>query len=389
MKKTSKITLAILLALVISVFMSASLFAANGYNTNDGTDPSNPLSDTSSFTLTKNYTLAGDTTNGSSPAENFTVTVTPYAIANVPASANLTVDNMPTISNVTLAAATGAADTDNTTAVTATVTLPTYTAVGDYWYQIQETAGSTAGVTYDPNIYYLHVQVIHESNSFTNLIRLVTLHTAAPNADGTPAATGDTKNDGIAANSYSNGSLAIEKVVTGNMGDETKEYAVNVVFTYASADNTNNPVKSVISYTDGTAKTIAPAAWTYASGAWTTSVDLTLSHNETVTFTNIPYGVAYTVTETDYSDEGYTHTFAFADSDTNTDTVTAENTAWTDAAAAGTISDASDELTITNDKSIPIDVGVIVESAPFVVIALAAACGLAIILVKRKRATDR
>ena len=384
MKKWYKNILSLLFAAVLLMTLPLAAFASNAYNTNGGTDPANPLSDTTKFTFTKHYTLVG-AASGQSPAEDFTVTFTPYAVANTPASAGITVATMPAIATATLSAAAGAATGD----ITAEITLPTYSNIGDYWYQVAETAGSTAGVTYDSNQYYLHVQVVHESDSSTNLLRLVTLHTKAPNADGTPNTTGDSKNDGI-TNTYSNGTLAVKKVVSGNLGDKTKEYQATVEFTYTSADSANCPVKSTIQYTDGTAKTIATTDWAYASGAWKATAALTLSDNETVTFTNLPYGVAYTVTETDYSADGYTHTFAFASDDSGSDTVTAEGGTWSNAKATGTIADDADELTITNEKTSEIDVGVLVENAPFFGIFALAAAGLFVLLIsKRRKMTDR
>ncbi len=385
MKNRKKILISLLLAAFMTFAMTISAFAANGYNTNDGSDASAPLSDTASFTFTKHYALIGDTENGTSPSETFTVKFAPYAVANIPASAAITTANMPAIADAALSASAGAADTDSETNVTAAVTLPQYTAVGDYWYKVTETAGSTAGVEYDDGEYYLHVQVISESDA---LIRLVTLHTTAPDAEGNPVSANDTKNDGI-ANTYSNGSLSVKKAVTGNMGDLTKEYQATVVFSYASGDDENCPIKSVISYTDGAAKTLEPSAWTYGSGAWTITATVSLAHDETVTFENIPYGVAYTVSEEDYSAEGYTHSFEFASNDSGSDTVSAESTAWSDASAAGTITDASDELTITNEKTTTIDVGVIVDSLPFIAAFTVAAAALVIVIKRNKRKADR
>lgn len=382
MKRNLKSILTVLLALALLIFSAVSTSAATGYNTNDGTDNTNPLSDTTSFTFTKHYELSGDTADGLSPAEDFTVTFTPYAVANIPASAAITTANMPAVSDATLSAAAGAADTNAATNITATVNLPTYTAIGDYWYKVKETAGSTAGVTYDRSDYYLHVQVIHAAEDSDDLIRLVTFHETAPNADGTPNATGDIKNDGI-ENSYSNGSLSVKKTVKGNMGDLTKEYEVTVTFAYASADDTNCPVKSEISYTDGTAKSVS--GWAYTDGAWKTTVTLSLSHNETVKFTNIPYGMTYTVAETNYSSEGYTHRFAFTNAD-SADTVTAEGTDWDAAKATGTIADAEDELTVTNEKNTDIDVGVLLDNAPFIaVILFVSAAGIVLVITIRKR----
>ena len=91
--------------------------------------------------------------------------------------------------------------------------------------------------------------------------------------------------------------------------------------------------------------------------------------------------------ETDYSGEGYTHSFAFENADSG-DAVTAEGGSWANAKATGTITDAEDKLTITNNKESEIDVGVLLENAPFIaliVFVLAAAVILIVFAVKRNK----
>lgn len=385
MQKTIRSLICTCLVLVMIASLSVAAFAATGYNSN-----SNPTEDTTSFTLTKHYELVGDTTNGESPAEDFTVTITPYKVENAPST--VTVENMPTFSAVSISAVKGTASTTVNEGVktygtaTATVTLPTYTAIGDYWYTVKETAGATAGVTYDAATYYLHVQVI---KSGENLLRMVTLHKPNPDAEEGQDPYLTAKTDGI-LNKYANGSLAVSKVVSGNMGDHTKVFNVDVTFTYASTDGENNPVKSEIAYTDDTAKTIAPASWEYDedNAMWTTSVTIGLKHNETVTFTNIPGYVEYTVQEQDYSADGYVVPTYDLDKDSGSeegDKIT--GTTWTDKKVTGKISDAEDTVTITNSKDTTIDVGVIVENAPYVaLIMLVGVLGTAVIVTKRNRA---
>lgn len=379
-----KIT-SILLIVAMIATMTITAFAT-GYN-----ESITDLVDSASFTFTKHYEIAG-ATDGKSPAETFKVTFANYQVNNVSgATPAITVTNMPKINNgeaISLDEATvGTAAADAT--VTGTVTLPTYTHVGDYWYAVTETKGTTAGVTYDDNTYYLHVQVIEGESG---LIRLVTLHTNAPDADGAPVAEDDVKNDGI-LNTYSNGTLAITKEVTGNMGEVNREFEVTVTFKYTSAENT---VKSVISYNDGTAGSITATDWAKDGNTYTATAVINVKNGETVTFDNIPYGVTYTVVETDYTADGYNHEFAFAASDNSTDVVTAEAAEGTDAEkwaaakATGSITDASDELTITNNKEITIDIGVILENAPYIALILVVFVGgVALVVSKRKKALSK
>lgn len=393
MKKTFRNILTLTSAMLVMATASMNVSAA--YNNKD-----TGYTDTDSFTFTKHYVLDGDTTNGKSPKEEFTVTATRYSFANVPERANLTVENMnsstskmPAIDDIILEADKGAAgkvDTTNVTVnVTADVILPEYEYVGDYWYELKETAGNTAGVTYDDKSYYLHVQVLNNGD-LSGLIRLVTLHDSAPNTDGTPS--NGNKNDGI-TNTYSNGSLSVTKQVKGNMGDKDQTYTATVEFESAL------PVKSEITYDDGTEITYADETKGTTqtlkfsdskneNGNYTATATLALSKDEIVTFTNIPYGVTYTVTENDYSADGYTHSFTFDSNATteSSDTVTAEGGTWSNAKATGLISDASDTVTIINEKNVTVDVGVILDNAQYFALFGIAAAGLAgVFIIRRKK----
>lgn len=80
--------------------------------------------------------------------------------------------------------------------------------------------------------------------------------------------------------------------------------------------------------------------------ALTATATFYVRHGTEVTFSNIPYGITYTVQETLVSSDGYTNSYAF---DRNISNETGENVTSTN--ASGRISDASDVLTITNSKA--------------------------------------
>ena len=132
----------------------------------------------------------------------------------------------------------------------------------------------------------------------------------------------------------------------------------------------------------------------------TEEVTFYVKDGTTVTFNNIPYGVTYTVTETQPGDDKYTHTFAHENADDTVtfdsvslaaDEVTAESTdtsktaaeKWNEAKATGSISDASDTITITNDKTSVIDIGVMTSDAPYV--ALLLLIGIVVVVFIRKK----
>lgn len=327
--------LALVMAMMMILAMGTVAFAAEGGATT--------YTDMSTVTLTKEYKLTNSGTT--SPAETFsfsTLTCTGVTDAGV----GVTKDNapVPTIASASFVA--GAAGDATNGKQNITITLPTYTAVGVYTYTFTETDGGTAGVTYRSNAITLKVTVIEQNGK----VRVAAVHTESADAD-TKSNTFD--------NTYSAGSLSVKKNVTGEFGDQYKEFTVKVTFTAPSGDT----VREAISYVDGTeTKTIAAG-----ENGWTGSkeVEITLKHNETITFTNIPYGVTYTVAENDYTGDGYDA----ASYDTNKE---------------GTIDSASVSTTITNNKGGTVDTGLFLDNAPYMMImALVVLAGAAMLLKKR------
>jgi len=86
------------------------------------------------------------------------------------------------------------------------------------------------------------------------------------------------------------GSLQISNTVTGNGGDTKKEFE----FTVTLGDNPN--VEYEYTKIDG------------STGKIKTGDKITLKHNETITIKDLPKGIEFKVTETDYSAHGYTTT---------------------------------------------------------------------------------
>lgn len=224
------------------------------------------------------------------------------------------------------------------------VTAPTYNDIGKYNYTIKEDAGNVAGVTYDTNVYYFQVLVTVGANG-----NLVTEIGSIKNAD-------KEKIEKI-TNNYQSASLAVKKEVTGNLGDKDKAFDVDVTFTA-----NGKVIAGTISYTDdGEAKTIPSTAWNNG----TAKVTITLKHDETVTFTGIPYDVGYSVAEHDYSADEYTTTY---DGNESQEKVAA----------------ATYNTTITNKKDGQIDTGVTTESLPYVVLMGFVVLAGAALLLKRK-----
>ena len=329
--------LSMMLALVLVLSMSTIAFATDGEETT--------YDDMSTVTLTKEYMLTNDGTT--SPAETFAFSA--LTCTNVTDAANgVTTDNapVPTIASVSYTAGEAGGDSAKKDI---TITLPTYNSVGIYTYTFSETDGGTAGVTYRSEPITLVVTVIEQGGK----VRVAAVHT-----EGACAA-----KSGEFNNKYSAGSLSVKKTVTGIMGDQQKEFTVKVTFTAPAGDT----VRGDITYVDGTeTKTIA------AGEGWTGSkvVDITLKHNETVTFTNIPYGVTYTVVENDYTGKEYcgydAPSYQFDDNNKKIDS-------------------ASENVTITNNKGGVVDTGINMDSMPYILMLAVVFMGLFVFFSKKRK----
>lgn len=338
MKKLLSLALALIMVLTLSVAVAAA-----------------EHTDMETVTISVTYNEANEGTT--SPAETFDFTIANTSVTD--AASGVTKENMPTPTVVNVTYAAGEAGNAGTMTKNVTIDLPdNYTSVGIYTYTITPTSGTTAGVTYWTRPIKLVVTVIQDTNK---QLRVAAVHTEN-GYNGTVEE--GTKSDDITY-TYSAGSLEVKKLVTGNLGDRDKEFNVKVTFTAP----TDKEVKSVISYTDGTAQTIATSAWKEKNGSKQAEVTITLKHDETVTFTNIPYDVTYEVVEADYtSPENGKYDAAKYD--------------FTDAAKK--VDSASDTVTITNNKESPVDTGIVLDSLPYVLLIAVAVVGV-VIFTARKR----
>lgn len=206
-----------------------------------------------------------------SPAETFKFTATCTGVSD--AADEVTKDNAPKLTIGDAEYAAGAATMDGTETTLTITPDKDFPSVGIYTYQVNETVGNTAGVTYDTTKKTLVVTVTLEDGK---LKETYALHD------------GDKKTDTV-ENTYSAGSLSVKKVVTGNLGDKNKKFEVTVTL------KSGKTVNSTITYQNN--RTITPDDW--KDGEATVKVEL--KDQQTVTFANIPYEVTYNVVEGDYT----------------------------------------------------------------------------------------
>ena len=247
--------LAVFLALVLTLGLSATAFAADV--------------DQESVVIHKVYKLEGA---GSSPAETFTLQQVGDGVVK---------------DGDAKAFPKGAASVDGTTG-DIVVQLPVYERVGIYEYTLAEVAGTTAGVTYYTSQIRLVVTVINGDNG---KLRIAAVHTESVD---------EAKSDNF-PNTYSAGTLKLTKTVAGNLGDKSKYFEFKVTLT-GEAGKTYAESFAVT----GGSNPANPAV--IKIGEVTTFL---LKHDETLSIANLPYGVSYAVTETPV--EGYTTEHTGAD----------------------------------------------------------------------------
>lgn len=256
------------------------------------------------------------------------------------------------------------------------VDLPTYDKVGIYTYWFKEVNNNIAGVEYFGNWIKLVVTVMNSDNpeNGEHNVRVAAVHCEA-----------EGEKDDTFENTYSAGDLSITKTVTGNLGDRNKEFTVTVTF------SSEKEVKSAITYkervTDTEDKSLTFAK---AEGAnvYTASATLYLTHEDTIEFTNLPYGVTYTVVENDYvkSTDDYDYT-KYTGTDVDGTVEYTENSE-ANTGVTGTVSDGEENVAIENNKGEEVDTGISVDSIPYLAMLGVVAVGGAGVVVSKKRRSE-
>lgn len=344
-----------ILAMLLAVMM---LLSVASVAMAEGVTDTPAYSDHDTVTLTKTYKLNGE---GTSPAETFTYTIEKVSVTD--AASTVTMDNMPVPTfadgkgEITFNSGEAVATTG--TSKNLTINLPTYESVGVYTYTIKETPSKTLGVTYDGNAYTLVVTVIHGENG---LIREVALRK-----------TGATTKSEAAAfvNTYTANKLSVTKNVTGKLGDQSKKFKFVVRFNNQNPNNTE--MKSTVT------ATIAGVEDSTFSFSFTEDYTFELSHGQTAVFANLPAGITYKVFELDENDE------VIADTERQ---MNGNYTVSYDNGKEGLTDGTAKQTTITNTYEGSIDMGVMLDSMPYVLVLAVVGAAVIALIAKKRRAED-
>lgn len=261
-----------------------------------------------------------------------------------------------------------------------------FKAPGIYRYIITESENTQDGITDDKTpTRTLDVFVQYKTGSETEL--QITNYILYPGTK-IDATNENAKDDGF-TNNYETSNLTLTKNVTGNQGDRDKYFRFEVVISNAVAgtkydvtlptDTSDLTADDLVSGKDdslsGDNKNVNLSELT-ATGGTVTGIYY-LKNGQSITINGLTAGTYYTITETSYANDGYT-------TSNTVDGTTSQNTNTTDSKTMGS----QDHTVIfTNHKQGNVPTGVLLETAPYIVLGLVVLAGLVVLFATRRRRT--
>ena len=234
--------------------------------------------------------------------------------------------------------------------------LSKFTKPGIYRYEVSESQGDYEGIKYDTSVKYFDVYVVSDDEGSLSVNYAAFIDKNDPKV----------KDDGAFTNDYSSKhdtlkDLEIKKEVTGNQGDKTNkafQFTIKVEGTSGECYNLQLPDGSFEKMNSGTEKTIS------------------LKNGQTAKIYGLSASDICTVTENDYSSDGYTTTI---------DDVETRQTSGTLTTIAGTTDNKGDvKVTVVNDKNTTSPTGIVMMIAPYVIL-VSAALVAGLLFFRRKR----
>lgn len=287
-------------------------------------------------------------TNDYAPATSFEYTISPgspveatvdsdaiYAGVEGGAAINGTILSKPEENDIGKTTVT--AGTTNISINPASFTKP-----GIYRYEVKEIAGNYEGITYADEIKFFDVYITNKTDGTEGL--------EVGSYRFTDVKTPSEKDDGVFTNAYDVHNLTVQKTVTGNQGDKKKDFSFTLKTSGAEGERYYMTVgNQTFALEKDQERTI------------------TLQDNQKAVIYGLSNSDSYTVTEADYSKDGYTTTI----DGTKTNT------------ASGTISK-DITLAVTNHKNVSTPTGIVLQFAPYILMILCAGAA-AFVFLRRKK----
>ena len=163
--------------------------------------------------------------------------------------------------------------------------------------------------------------------------------------------------------------VELKKIVHGNFADLGKEFTFDVIFNKGDADKAYGPI--MLTNADNVSIKVGKQEFSGNELAYGTTYTVTLKHQQSVTFGNLPQGITYTMTENDKDSTGKVDGVYDVSGEAE-DTVTMGNE--------------DKAVTIENTNQASPDMGVVLDNAPYIaMLAIVAIGGVALMLNKRRR----
>ena len=243
------------------------------------------------------------------------------------------------------------------------VSLPTdMDRAGVFTYTITETAGNTAGVTYNPGGASMQLAVLvgFDTNGAYEIKYVKVANTSAP----------ATKIDEFTfENKFEDGSFTLTKEIEGDLANTTSEFPVKVTLTSAKPVLNSIAISAVNGTTTNTNPTAA-AAWTgNDTDGYKSETTVYVTNNTQITFANIPVGVEVAIEETQLTVDGVAYTADYNDY------------------SKAAMTTAGLTATITNTANATVDTGVRTDTMPYILL-MAFVAILAVAFVAKKRSVN-
>lgn len=238
-----------------------------------------------------------------------------------------------------------------------------YNKVGKYAYTISENETKIPGITKDAHTYEMIVTVVNkQKDNLTNKTGYG-YYVGMYDAEGH-------KVSAVFTNTYNSYSLEVKKTVEGNFGDLGDTFTFYI--TLGKEDGKDDNYATATVHVSDTSNPANNATWTVGGGRQT----VTLKHGQTITVSNLPVGVTYTVTEEKTNADGSTWVYS----------TTGEAVAINDVLPSITADNNANKVEIVNKHEGTPDMGVVLDNAPYIaMLAIVAIGGVALMLNKRRR----
>ena len=238
-----------------------------------------------------------------------------------------------------------------------------YNKVGKYAYTISENETKIPGITKDAHTYEMIVTVVNKKNTDLDNNTGYGYYVGMYDTEGQ-------KVPAVFTNTYNSYSLEVKKTVQGNFGDLGDTFTFYI--TLGKEDGKDDNYATATVHVSDTSNPANNATWTVGGGQQT----VTLKHGQTITVSNLPVGVTYTVTEEKTNVDGSTWVY-------NT---TGEAVAINDVLPSITADNNANKVEIVNKHEGTPDMGVVLDNAPYIaMLAIVAIGGVALMLNKRRR----